>query len=128
MVRRSRHSDAETRILLEQIDNVGDILLASKDILITFIREPVTDALRRQLRDLLVMGEADVIILEQVLPTTNQQGADVTASVLNHPDIEAIRELLAVFTHDFCIRLGSNRDDDVTAFGHRLDIAERRLQ
>ena len=101
MVRRSRHSDAEARIPLEQVDNVGNILLAGKNVLKALIREPITDTLRRQLRNLLVVGKTNVIVLEQVFPATNQQGTDITSSVLNHPDIEVIWELLAVFTHSF---------------------------
>ena len=73
MVRRSRHSDAEARIPLEQVDNVGNILLAGKNVLKALIREPITDTLRRQLRNLLVVGKTNVIVLEQVFPATNQQ-------------------------------------------------------
>ena len=128
MVRRSRHSDAEARIPLEQVDNVGNILLAGKNVLKALIREPITDTLRRQLRNLLVVGKTNVIVLEQVFPATNQQGTDITSSVLNHPDIEVIWELLAVFTHSFRVGFGANRNDDVTAFGHRLDVVECGLQ
>ena len=128
MIRGGGRQDAELRLPIEEGEDVLDECSGRQDVLEAFEGEALPDRARIDLGDLLVVDEADEVVVEDEFAGADEQGGDIAAAIDDRAHDDVIRQSFDRGAHGIRFLLGADGDDDVRVIGHRGGVVEHLVE